>query len=426
MKRKFNYFSFISQSYAQWSSLKDVSERISQTKKFANMNDLPTELLLDIYGDLSLDDLVNVAKSMPRNEAAARTIFRDKYGTSKFVIRGVRLFDNRNFFISEDVIFLCKSDFTREVLRLFGPLISILKAELTYSVDERHNLYEDINEYCAKTLLDFEVDNAGLDLLVGPFLRAENVTIDYGFFSKENIRIESIFPTVRRFDVGNIEGSPSSTWFEHNFPNLEHLIIKSFFTINPMKLQKMLQANQQIRSVSIADCMDAHLDIINANLPTLESIEILNYVDFGPHTESVIHFEHLKKFKIAGEYMYPLMHDAPLKFSNLEEFECVGPIDNWFDNILENKRLKKMLIGPVDRQQLTRIQQELPNLEELSTYFDTTDSTNFVIDFLNEATNLRRISFDEIDDETRTVIPKNWTVIVEKYQSVVVKNDDLK
>lgn len=163
--------------------------------------------------------------------------------------------------------------------------------------------------------------------------------------------------------------------------------------------------NPQLEELFLFDCSIAFLKMLVKHVPRLRSLEILKFNEIFGYTGADVHFEHLTKLSFGHTFGYPdNMKMIPMTFELLEECHFFGPINQVFDTLMRNKHLKKLAIGNISTEQLLRIADELPNLKDISTAYDARDATENVIKFIENGTNLRKISFGNIDLHTCAVV----------------------
>lgn len=133
------------------------------------------ELLIIIYEDFNLADLVNVSTTHPQNHAAAQILFRQTYAMTKFEI-STRNSDQKYARIANNTV-LYSFEFSVGILRYFGHLISALSINyMTFNASECEQLNEHINKYCRESLKHFEISSSKgseFKLLRGPFAGVE-------------------------------------------------------------------------------------------------------------------------------------------------------------------------------------------------------------------------------------------------------------
>lgn len=371
---------------------------------------------------------MNVAETHPNNHAAAELIYRDKYGDWRIVIYSLQvpgiLFNESP---QTKTIFLYDFDFTLAVLKIFGHLIPTLRIDYgIYTDQQRGQINQHINQYCAETMTYFEIGHFRGDefnTLPGPFKKVENVCFKLGKLNTENIRFNEIFPNVKRMDFGPMLFTHSSC-FECNFTQLEHLDLNMFQGHNQSKLATTLEMNSHVRSISLYRASSDFLKTINDKVPNLESLEISYYFDVSDYEGEDIEFANLKNFTHKGQKS---IDRIPLVMKRLEEFNYMGLIDlSWFDIMMQNIHMKRLTIVNLSQEQLMRIANELQELEEFTTLYYSDNLYQEVVQFMNTGKRLKKVLFRNMDKTTTQAVKQRfgaeWEVIaLEMGEHVFVK-----
>lgn len=210
----------------------------------------------------------------------------------------------------------------------------------------------------------------------------------------EDVRFDEIFPSVRRLKLDSMVSTDPS-FLEHNFTYLEHLELNMLRIRDNSKLARMLELNSHIRSISIYQCSLNLLAMINEKLTRLESPEVSHVDVFSIYRGEDIHFKHLKRFTL--KYGVEVNERIPLMMTNLEEFKYPGSIDRWFEIIMQNKHMKKLTIDNLNNVQLMRIVNELEELEEITMSYQSENSANDVVRFIETGKHLKKIVFHEVN-----------------------------
>lgn len=395
--------------------------------------DLPLELLLIIYENFDLVKLTNVAATHPINSAAAEILYRQKYGKLPIRISGRSMY-NTSYVISEtNTIILYNFNLTLAVLKIFGHLISSLLIDYeSYNEQQRIEINQFINKNCAETLSSFEIgycsDNEFASL-PGPFINVKSVRLKHGILKTDNVRFDEIFPSVRRLDMGSMLYKNLSG-FEYTFAHLEHLEIGSFEAVHTSKWAKIFEMNSHIRSVSIYKCNLHFLKFLNEKIKKLESLEISIFDNVFNHDGDDIQLDDLKNFMIVEAEFPNQLRRKPLVMPNLEEFtypKNLGfeKIGKWFDVLIQSKHLKKLAVGECNYEQLMRIANELQELEDITTWYDSDNLAEDVISFIETGKSLRRVEFKHVGYTTQLVVKQQlgseWEVTVQNNRYVFLK-----
>lgn len=394
-------------------------------------NDTDLKLLINLYCEWDLEALSNVEVTNQNEQVALDTVFREKFLNGKFIIKAVK--DSQKISLSSEtgeVIEEHVIDVILKVLKKFGNLITSLKLDYEgLDMNHRSAINKQLSETCGKSLLEIELihsdENDFVDLL-GPFEKMETVQMRYGNLKSNTARFDQIFPSVCQLDLSTMHYVHPG-FVEHHFIHLKNLIVEFIDTGDISTIEKRLQLNPQLQNVSLYQCNWNILKMMSKTMQNLESLELKGFNDFSTYEGDDIHFENLKIFRFRKfSALVKNIPKIPLVFGNLEEIACSKPMHLWLDIILENKNLKIVRTGEINEQQLFQIADELPNLEEFATGYNTYDSINKVVRFIEKGKHLKRIAFWQSNFNSRNTIVEQldneWRIVEEGGRFVFIKN----
>lgn len=108
-----------------------------------NINDLPTEISLLIYENLSLSALINVIKSNPMHWDVVSRVVKNKIR-----IKTVNFDIDRFCGVHDQIQFVAEINFLMDIFKYFGYLIEYVKIDYSYpNVTRIEQLHKVINEY---------------------------------------------------------------------------------------------------------------------------------------------------------------------------------------------------------------------------------------------------------------------------------------
>lgn len=399
----------------------------NEVEKYKNIVDLPLELLLIIYKDFQLTDLLSAAKMHPLSYAAAQMTFQSNYANKTFQIGVSSGCSGKKVLKVNSNIVLCDIQATIDVLSLFGHLISkIIINYDCFDSNEVKQIHEFINRNCADTMESIEFIQCGneYDQLKGPFLKVEDVQFRSG--TLKSVRINEMFPNLRRLGTGLTTFSDPEV-FEKNFPHLHHFSIGPSLLGNAAVLENTIKMNQQLRSLSFNQCNITLLRMLSENAPNVDHIDIPGTLTLSEDNGAEIRLDNVKTFKFGRTYR--LTGKNPLVFIHLESFDYIGSLDDWFDIILQNKNLRELSLGQISDEQLSQIANELANLEGITAWIETENATHKIIDFLQTNVNLRKATLLPMDLDTSkeiiTQLSPQWNVTVVNKTPIFIKNVNL-
>lgn len=380
---------------------------------------------------MDLKALSNIESTTQNQQAALDTVFREKFLNENFTIKAVKF--SSKLSISSETEQVNEEHELDEVLRVlqtFGNLISNLKIDYeNLDANQFSPLNRQLSESCARTLLQIEIihcnENHFVDFSV-PFEKVETVLMHFGNLPKNISRFDQLFPSVRSLDLSDMHYVHPG-FIEHHFSHLENLSVEFLEKGDVSTIEKRLQLNPQLQSVKLYQCNWNILKMMSKTMPNLRILEINGFNDFSTYTGDDIRFENLKIFRFKKFSALPKnIERIPLVFGRLEEISCLKPMNLWFDIIIQNKNLKRVKTGEINKQQLFQIADELPNLEEFATGYNTYDSINKVVRFIQNGKHLKRVAFWQSNFKGRNEIAEQlgneWRIAEEGGRFVFIKN----
>lgn len=362
---------------------------------------------MSIYGHLDLVGLVNISQTDTRNYSLAMVLFRQKYGQRRFIING-RSFHSEGKFIDRGYIDLVNIDFAMIVVKLFGPLMPRISINYNrFNSTGAKLINEFVHKYCANTLLHLELQNchgAELRQLKGPFAQVQVVELASGNFFTEDIRFNQMFPALRRLEIHSVVLSDFA-FIEQNMRHLEHLKFKPTRSMDVNDFTKMLQLNPQLKSISTDVISIDSLRMLSNASPMLDQLELWNLEKLAEHVGADIHIPQLKKLKYGYKFFNNQNNERiPIKCLTLEDVELEGSLGRWVDVIVQSKNMKKLKVDIITDDQLKRIAEELPNMQDIIVPNINKNSIESFIEFIATAKNLRSVSVNEITHDARKAI----------------------
>lgn len=387
----------------------------SRNQNPIKITEIPLELLLEIYKDLDLYDLANIAVTHPYNWQAAAVTFNDKYFGHQFIIDG-QYFHEKAF----------EYNSTLNALKAFGHLITDLSVNYMFlNSQQSEAINKHLSEYLVDSLTDLKlvyIFPSNLIALTGPFQKVQHVCIRIG--EVNNVNFLELFPMARSFDF-NLATNLAPECIEHHFPNLEEMRVEITLNNDSPELRRRLQLNPQLRKLLISAGNWNGLRMISENAPSLEHLEFEEFRGESPFDGNVIQLKQLKVFRADHFTHLPhSMKNIPVVFGNLEEIECYRPYNKWFEIIIQNPTLKRIVSGEFSDEQLQRIATELIHLEDFTTGYnvETVDIIDNVVQFFEVSKNLRKVRFYRSEPEICSAIlqrlDREWSMVSDQTGSV--------
>lgn len=408
--------------------------------QIGNTDEVTNEAHLDnhsIFRDsINFDGLLILAEKntnfrdlIIRNYAMAQHRLHEK----KLIIQGQTDFTESSdrFEITPQSIIIHRHDLAMQFLRNFGDVLkSIEISNFFLSKPQFDEISRSVAEFCSKTLQEIHLQLIKLtladELSSEVFRNVENVTIS-AYIQCNNMELHKMFPAMRRLKFDSHDFANVSL-IAHHFPRLEYVsCFGSLNSENEEHIMKLLELNPQLRSLDTNYFSNVqHLRFVHDKLPNLEHLGI-SYFDSANINEIVqesshierVRFENLKEFSIALLDSDFWQHEhIPCAFDRLESLElhCYHLSDRLMEFIFENKFLKKLLVPMTSPtyQQLTKIVNELPHLDEMSVKWDREDNKG-LIELMAETSQLKKIHIflNRVDDSEAVVgiVPSKWKLI---------------
>lgn len=402
------------------------ANELSSENNSTRLTDFPLELLLDIYEDLDLRNLANVAKTHPYNWNAAEIIFNHKHSIETFDINGTIVFNGE---LEEKSVNTHEFNSILNSLEMFGHLITKLKLDYSFFDDQQSEIInKHICKYVANTLNRIELIQFTGESLAGlePLKNVEIVNLAKGNVSSDGVNFSELFPSVRDLDIACMI-RPKYGNFQHHFPHLETIKMEIFIDTDSPEFEQRLRLNPQLRKLWLMHYNWQNLKMISKLLPNLEYLELLFMEVSSDYDDGDIHFENLKFLSIHAYAEY--LDRSPIIVSSLEEIKCMASSDRCYDIIMQNKNLKKIKTVKLDGTQLYQIATELPNLEEL--LMDNKleiDDVAGVVRFLQTCKKLKKFLFWNWTHDTFDIIAtlherlQDWSSFVEGVYLNFVRN----
>lgn len=390
--------------------------------------DIPFELLLDTYKYFDINTLANVAKTHSYNRRAAEVVFNDKFANKLFEING-KVLKRKECQIGFNYTF--EFNAMLNALEMFGHLMTTLRLQYDYFTAEQSEcINKHVSKYTKDSLISIEIKSPFdeyLKGLTGPFGSAKIVHLQNGQIKSNNFAFNQIFPAVRFFDLSTMT-SISTECIEHHFLHLEEMHIEYMLSTNSPALERRLRLNAQLKALTIFEVNWMSLRMISETVPRLERLNLLGFNDVSSFQGNDIRFEHMKVWNMKKVCFFPAhIERIPIVFGNLEEITFDRPVNKWFNIVMQNKNVKRIISGELNDEQLQQMAEDLPNLEAISTSYVAIngDAVDKIVRFLETSGMLQRATFSNMNvnvcSEIVAKLP-NWTAVAERKHFIFVRN----
>lgn len=292
-----------------------------------------------------------------------------------------------------------------QFLRVFGNLITDIDS---YVADPGNMPYWPpkigayVNRYCADSLRRIKIWNsvgAFIEMWEKPFVQLTDIYFANCEFN-HSINLRAILPAINTMEF---DARIMNAYCVDHFTHLQHLRITMFGQSSNARNDanvKILQQNQQIQSVHIANLCDfGILRTINSIVPNMQRLKLSGMMSsiFVEDNEAV-YLDNVNTFELR---LTSVMHFnamvIPFKFHKLNTFKYGGLTltEQWIHFIRQQHYLKVLIISEyaINLEQLQQILHGHTHLHEIRVHYTTHFANPDVFSFLTNQTNIRKITF---------------------------------
>lgn len=363
-----------------------------------------------ILEELSIDALLNVAKTNKHFESMASEVFRRKFGQKTFVfLPNWDILGDAEFGIEKTRILITNSELAENILKIFGYLIE--KISVVFEKSDMNNkvkhIARNINKYCSESLVHIEMTDAcTMDVWAQkPFRNVKNVTFKNTLNMPENIDLVEIFPKMHRLELHDIQ-STNEGLFDRKFEHLEHISLKFFLeTFLAMEnIKQLIIKNPQVRIVSLEHASASFIHFLSENLPNLEVLEIFSEIHDLDDSQEIV----FQNVKILSMEYYASKAPTGIFFHGVEEFrlEIQSELtESWIQFIKQHQNLEKLYLSePVLDAQIMELADGLPHLIDVSIKCGSDVNPETIIHFIKKNTQIKKLQLDTKEETLRKIL----------------------
>lgn len=359
--------------------------------------------LVHIFKWLDFPDLLNVANATKKLRDAAGQIYVEKYAHKLVNFHGIAISAHS---IDETLTTFEIND-TRTCLlmfRGFGAFIAKLHFDLDgIGVRRVQAISDAFNEYCAKTLIELELNHAPENVNIGKCTKLQILRVQNGILGEKLSKFNEQFPMLHVLELSDIK-TDHRKCIERTLTKLVrltvHIEMQKGMDFLKSNVKAAIQLNPQLRSLCIGSGCDAVLvKYINDMLPLLNHLEIQQPRNklFDSDIET-IRFERVRNVTLDIADCKDSFTNIPFQFGRLEKFVLNAAKqhrDKWIDFVAAHSKLLEVHLLNFDwflvvsKGQFEKIA-KLPKLRRLILDWHTNDATVFV-QFLNDCASLQEI-----------------------------------
>lgn len=318
-----------------------------------------------------------------------------------------------------------------KVLKSFCHKIKTLRIDYKrIDRDQRHNVSVQVNELCAKYLIEFDMINVEANELAGmenAFEFVEKVLVmgSQEKMQSEHLTLNQLFPNVRILELC-LDTVHDVNGINCTMPHLKHVEI-SHYPLRPIdyltlwKISNFLKINPQIRVLKLQHPLMPMLGLASEYLPNLNLLKFEtsfseNYTEYeGEDKDGNVHFDNVDILHVIAISNQTLNF---LSFKQLKQLDlyCLADISQWISYITENlQQLQNLYLskGILNVNHTKSLTGQLPFLSEFNATFDLNVDAETIFRFVNDCKRLKSIHMqisNEIYDELIQKLESNdWT-----------------
>lgn len=338
--------------------------------------DVVLDVLLMIFEQLELTELINMAATHSNFDQIAETVFHHRYPHYK--IRIVKsFFINNGKTINYQVedgdscIEFPDSKLVDDLFKYAGKWIQRLAIKSDeFTEDRLKSINGLINKYTSESVIQLDLrfvfkDSFG-DFMV-PFKNVEHLMFGVlqGIPSANMMPLNELFPKLRRLEM-RLYRDFDHNLLDYKFPHLEHLTVElnNFDTKKRIKqIECLLRKNPQIRSIKLLDYPKNYIKVIENMFINLENMT-LDALAF----DETVHFANVKSFQWSRAHMnhIALLSLPRLEFLRIDTYNPFTELKTFLERHKNVSRLHlKIRADETAQQELVDLIAVLPNLVEL-------------------------------------------------------------
>lgn len=370
-------------------------------------------------------DMIAIAKTHPYMQRVVEMSYKDKFDESQFVLKNYDEIIGR---IEGNIFYELDFESILDVFQIFGHLIPkmyVCYGPFDGEPGKLRVFNEHISRYMSHSLTEARFLYYHDDCLLGlqvPFTKLENVTlinVATDQINSNDMNFAEMFPVLRRLSLLGSSSYANPKSLEYHFPHLEFMEIghefneKDSFSV----LERRLKLNPQVRHLLFHKADWDVLEMISKNVPNIEQLELYRFnASFDTNDRDIL-FRNLKVFVV--EKSFGNIARVPIAFGSLEKFTYDRSMELWTDIIIQNQHLRKLKTRFLRDDQIERMTDKFPHLEELTVklfYIPTHNSITTIEKFIERANKLKIFTILETNPDTASALknlltPPQWHVI---------------
>lgn len=402
--------------------------------------DVPADVKQLIFEQLKLSDLLHIIEADTAFLEPAVWAFRYKHRNSVIHINGPGFYYGSMFNISfrmgPGLVELQNYETSKRVLQTFGSCIQRLHISC---LDMKQSEIVDINDLirtkCGERLIHFGVTfptaNMHSEVITSILPNVESVSLSGGDVNADaQIDLNQQFPKMHTLELDRLYHMVD----DHYFPHLKRLKVHfPYGGLNESEIERVLQRNPQINSVTAIKASPNFLTILHNNLFDLEELELFDlHWDFFTVNGPTVHFESVKRIHLNLLFsMTPNWMHIPFSFGQqLEEIKmfwrCSELNTQWIQFIENNSNIQRFEVefdggNCGEYAQLGALQ--LPHLKELKLHRIqlVKSKTDELFNKIKQWGNIERIDFGDVAREQvdllRNCIDLEWNLNIFRSES---------
>lgn len=378
----------------------ELSDQNGEVKaQFSGLND---DVLYIIASQLKLMDLLSLAQVNSGLSAIAGSEVRCRYrrhSKLEIIIRGYIGTYNED----QNQLTIQDAQMALNVLKYFGKYFAVVAFNFNDSINssDLNQITQYLNIYCAKSLAQLELDMTHnlLGKFEKPFEAVEELMICLTVpASNETIRMNDLFPQLRRLKLRSGFNSVNYDFINSTFPYLEHLHV---FTFGDEDVREIIRRNPTIRSIKPQARHPSLIKFISQYLPNLENLTIYHALNEGVRFENVKCLEFMTNDMVSIEKLSMPQLES-LKMSYNPSFS-----EKWMEYFKNNTQLRRLFIvgNPLDSSIVLRdvnlFTADLPDLIDVTFQIKIDTQIDSIIAFFENHRKLISLKIADVHFDTK-------------------------
>lgn len=357
-----------------------ANQSVETAPKFIDLNN---DVLYIILYKLELQELLQIAKTIPQISGIIREVFRRKYSTNKLSINFDQHFCKNGPEVEcvNNTITVHDLNSLVNMFKHFGNFFQnvLIHHDPTTDSSIMEMINRSMNQHCSESLkslqLKFGNKIADFEGFTTPFKRVEEFSAHIKAHKLNAFKpLNEIFPYLRKLNL-TLERDVNVSFIEGHFPHLRYfkLSVGENFNLGERmrlieQLKGMIMKNPEIQSVELnLRYPKCFIQFLSEALPNLEYLKIYNLQICNSDT---LRFENVKHFVLSILHPDDIKHLNKLSLPNLQSLEMSklsSYFGKWIQFFKRHSHVRQLYVnGSLTIYQMNELVANLPNLFHFS------------------------------------------------------------